>query len=147
VKISTIDKEIVKKKYLDILDASDIQYRLKWLNIAYILKSPIQNNVDLWHYFSSRWMVNERSQCCMDLCNTDFIYTVENQKMASKKSIIQLIIKLSKEIPNHDIGHLRPFDNILSKIDLSECIVITSNFVVIVNIQCGTFNGNTDKGE
>ena len=111
------DKEIVKK-YLDILDASRYTDRSKWLNIAYILKSINPEYIDLWHYFSSRWDgYHERdANVAWDSCNTDFIYTVENLKWLAKIDNPTDHQELSKEIPNHDIKYLRPFDNILSKL-------------------------------
>jgi P4 family phage/plasmid primase-like protien len=111
------DKEIVKK-YLDILDASRYTDRSKWLNIAYILKSINPEYIDLWHYFSSRWEgYNEReANTAWDSCNSEFIYTVENLKWLAKIDNLSDHQELSKEIPNHDIKYLRPFDNILSKL-------------------------------
>jgi P4 family phage/plasmid primase-like protien len=112
------DKEIVKK-YLDSLDADRYNDRNKWLNIGYILHSINKDYSDLWHYFSSKWdNYNEldTSTAWDSFENSEFIYTILNLMHLVKIDNPEDFTELSKEIPNHDIKYLRPFDNIISKV-------------------------------
>jgi P4 family phage/plasmid primase-like protien len=112
------DKEVVKK-YLDILDPERYTDRSKWLCIGYMLSSINRDYIDLWHYFSSKWQnYSERdTDIAWDsFVNSEYIYTVENLKYLSKIDNPEDYTELTKEIPNHDIKYLRPFDNILSKL-------------------------------
>jgi P4 family phage/plasmid primase-like protien len=112
------DKEVVRK-YLDILDPERWSDRSKWLNIGYILSSINRDYIDLWHYFSSKWENYNESQANIawdSFQNSDYIYTINNLIYLAKIDNQEEFNELSKEIPNHDIKFLRPFDNILSKL-------------------------------
>jgi P4 family phage/plasmid primase-like protien len=112
------DKEVVRK-YLDILDPERWTDRSKWLNIGYILRSINSDYIDLWHYFSSKWENYDESDSNIawdSFANSDYIYTIENLKYLAKIDNPEDHAELEKEVPNHDIRYLRPFDNILSKL-------------------------------
>ena len=112
------DKEVVRK-YLDILDPERWSDRSKWLNIGYILSSISRDYIDLWHYFSGKWEnynENEANVAWESFATSEYIYTVENLKYLAKIDNVDDYQELTKDIPNHDIKYLRPFDNILSKL-------------------------------
>jgi P4 family phage/plasmid primase-like protien len=112
------DKEIIKK-YLDILDCDRFTDRNKWLNIGYILYSIYVENKDLWHYFSSKWQHYDEDgadQAWDSFANSEYIYTVNHLIHLASIDNFEDCNELTKEIPNHDIKYLRPFDNILSKL-------------------------------
>lgn len=112
------DKEIVRK-YLDILDTDRYTDRNKWLNIGFILYSINRDYIDLWHYFSSKWENFDKTACDLawdSFANSEYIYTINNLIYLSHIDNPEEFKELSKEIPNHDIKYLRPFDNILSKL-------------------------------
>ena len=112
------DKEIIRK-YLDILDPERYNDYNKWINIGFMLYSINNDYIDLWRYFSSKSeKYNE------ELCNSkwnsfatnEYIYTVNNIIHLAHTDNPDDCKEISKEIPNHDIRFLRPFDNILSKL-------------------------------
>ena len=112
------DKEIIKK-YIDILDPDRYTDRNKWLNVGYILHSINRDYLDLWHYFSSKWENYNEKECDIawdSFENSEYIYTVHNLMHLAKIDNQEDYHELSKEIPNHDIKYLRPFDNIISKL-------------------------------
>jgi len=111
------DREVIKK-YLDILDPVRYTDRPKWLNIGYILKSINPDYNDLFHYFSSRWEHYNTAEVntTWDSLNSEYIYTIENLKYLAKIDNPDDYTEITKDIPNHDIKYLRPFDNILSKL-------------------------------
>lgn len=112
------DKEVVRK-YLDILDPERYTDYDKWLKIGFILSSINRNYIDLWHHFSSKWEnynEAETSRKWDTFTNTDYIYTVNNLMYLAKIDNPEDYQEIVKEIPNHDIKYLRPFDNILSKL-------------------------------
>jgi P4 family phage/plasmid primase-like protien len=112
------DKEIVRK-YLDSLDPDRYTDRNKWLNIGYILHSINRDYSDLWHYFSSKWdgYKEEDSNIAWDSFeSSEYIYTTLNLMYLVKLDNPEDYYELAKEIPNHDIKYLRPFDNIISKL-------------------------------
>ena len=112
------DKEVVRK-YLDILDPERWSDRSKWLNIGYILSSINREYVDLWHYFSSKWENYDETHSNIawdSFQNSEYIYTINNLIYLAKIDNPEEFNELSKEIPNHDIKYLRPFDNVLSKL-------------------------------
>jgi P4 family phage/plasmid primase-like protien len=112
------DKEIIKK-YLDILDPDRFTDRNKWLNIGYILHSINNSNLDLWHYFSSKWENYSERECDTawdSFQNSEYIYTIHNLIHLARLDNPADYSELSKEIPMHDIKYLRPFDNIISKL-------------------------------
>jgi P4 family phage/plasmid primase-like protien len=111
------DKEVVRK-YLDILDPDRFTDRNKWLAVGYILRSINPEYIDLWHYFSSKWENYDENQANVtwDSLNSEYIYTIENLKYLAKIDNPEDYAELTKEIPNHDIKYLRPFDNVLSKL-------------------------------
>lgn len=112
------DKEIVKK-YIDILDPDRYRDRNKWLNIGYIIYSINPDYNDIWHYFSSKWEFYDQSETEIawnSFANTEYIYTINNLINLCKKDNAEEYLELSRDIPNHDLKFLRPFDNILSKL-------------------------------
>lgn len=112
------DKEIVKK-YIDILDPDRYTDRNKWLNIGFILYSINNTYRDLWHYFSAKWdQYDEQSSdiTWYSFVNSEYIYTINNLIYLARIDNPDESNSLSKEIPNHDIKYLRPFDNVLSKL-------------------------------
>lgn len=112
------DKEIVRK-YLDILDPERWSDRSKWLNIGYILSSINREYVDLWHYFSAKWENYDEKEANIawdSFQNSEYIYTINNLIHLSRMDNLEEFNELCKEIPNHDIKYLRPFDNVLSKL-------------------------------
>jgi P4 family phage/plasmid primase-like protien len=112
------DKEVIKK-YLDILDADRYNDRNKWLNVGYILHSINVDNWDLWHYFSSKWEHYNESDCNVawdSFVNCEYIYTIHSLMYLAQVDNREEYDELSKEIPNHDIRFLRPFDNVISKL-------------------------------
>jgi len=113
------DKEVVKK-HLDILDPKRYTERSCWLNIGYILSSINRDDyADLWHYFSAKWEnynENEANIAWDSFQNSEYIYTINNLIYLAKIDNEEEFNELSKEIPNHDIKYLRPFDNVLSKL-------------------------------
>lgn len=111
------DKDIVKK-YLDILDPSRYTDRNKWLNIGYILYSINREYSDLWHYFSAKW--GNYSESDTDIAWTSFsggeyIHTIHNLIYLATIDNPSDCTEVMKEIPEHDIKFLKPFDNIISK--------------------------------
>jgi P4 family phage/plasmid primase-like protien len=112
------DKEIIKK-YLDILDPSRYSDRNKWLNIGYILHSISVDYYDIWHYFSMKWDSYSEVDCDIawnSFNNGDIIHTVHNLiHLANKDNPTECAV-LTKDIPDHDIKYLRPFDNVISKL-------------------------------
>lgn len=112
------DKEVVKR-YLDILDPERWSDRNKWLNVGYILSSINREYIDLWHYFSAKWenySEREANIAWDSFATSDYVHTVENLKYLAKIDNNDDYNELTKEIPNHDIKYLRPFDNVLSKL-------------------------------
>lgn len=112
------DKEVVKK-YLDILDPERWADRNKWLNIGYILSSINRDYIDLWHYFSAKWENYSESDANIawdSFATSDYVHTIENLKYLAKIDNNDDYNELTKDIPNHDIKYLRPFDNVLSKL-------------------------------
>lgn len=112
------DKEVVKK-HLDILDPERYTDRNKWLNVGFILYSINRDYIDLWHYFSSRWENYDEDACNTawdSFANSEYIYTINNLIYLAQIDNPEEFSELSKEIPSHDIKHLRPFDNVLSKL-------------------------------
>ena len=112
------DKEVVRK-YLDILDGDRYTDYNKWLNIGFILYSINPDFVDLWHYFSSKWEHYDEDMCNSKwntFANSEYIYTINNLIYLARIDNPDDYEELSKEIPNHDIKYLRPFDNVLSKL-------------------------------
>lgn len=112
------DKEVVRK-YLDILDPKRWGERGSWLNVGYILSSISRDYIDLWHYFSSKWENYNEADTNIaweSFVSSEYIYTVENLKYLAKIDNTEDYQELTKDIPNHDIKYLRPFDNILSKL-------------------------------
>lgn len=112
------DKEVVRK-YLDILDGDRYTDYNKWLNIGFILYSINPDFIDLWHYFSSKWEHYDEEMCNLKwntFSNSEYIYTINNLIYLAKIDNPDDYEELSKEIPNHDIKYLRPFDNVLSKL-------------------------------
>lgn len=112
------DKDIIKK-YLDILDPSRYSDRNKWLNVGYIIHSINLEYIDLWHYFSSKWEgYNEQDTniAWNSFNNGEYVHTVHNLIHLAKIDNVVECNELTKEIPDHDIRYLRPFDNIISKL-------------------------------
>jgi len=112
------NKEIIKK-YLDILDSERFSDRNKWLNVGFILSSINHDYIDLWHYFSSKWGNYDEYEATMawdSFMNSEYIYTINNLMYLAEIDNPMDYIEISKEIPNHDIKYLRPFDNVLSKL-------------------------------
>lgn len=112
------DREIIKK-YLDILDPDRYTDYNKWLNIGFILYSINPEYIDLWHYFSSKWENYDESIAnskWYSFANSEYIYTINNLIYLAQVDNPDEQLELAKEIPNHDIKYLRPFDNILSKL-------------------------------
>jgi P4 family phage/plasmid primase-like protien len=112
------DREVVRK-YLDILDGDRYTDYNKWLNIGFILYSINPDFVDLWHYFSSKWEHYDEDMCNAKwhtFANSEYIYTINNLIHLARIDNPDDYDELSKEIPNHDIKYLRPFDNVLSKL-------------------------------
>ena len=112
------DKDIVKK-YIDILDPSRYTDRNKWLNVGYIIYSINPDYNDVWHYFSYKWEhynQNDADIAWNSFANTEYIYTINNLIHLAKIDNPEECDELSKDIPNHDLKFLRPFDNILSKL-------------------------------
>jgi len=112
------DREVVRK-YLDILDGDRYTDYNKWLNIGFILYSINPDFVDLWHYFSSKWEHYDEDMCNSKwhtFANSEYIYTINNLIHLARIDNPDDYDELSKEIPNHDIKYLRPFDNVLSKL-------------------------------
>jgi P4 family phage/plasmid primase-like protien len=112
------DKEVVRK-YLDILDPERWADRSKWLNIGYILSSINREYIDLWHYFSAKWENYDEKHANIawdSFQNSEYIYTINNLIHLARIDNPEEFNELSKEIPNHDIKYLRPFDNVLSKL-------------------------------
>lgn len=112
------DKEVVRK-YLDILDPERWSDRSKWLNIGYILSSINREYIDLWHYFSSKWENYDELECGIawdSFQNSEYIYTINNLIHLARIDNPEEFNDISREIPNHDIKYLRPFDNVLSKL-------------------------------
>lgn len=111
------DKEIVKK-YLDILDTDRYIDRNKWLNVGYILHSINKDYDDLWHYFSCKWEHYSESDCDIawkSFNNSEYNYTVLNLMHLARVDNREEFAEITKDIPNHDIKYLKPFDNIISK--------------------------------
>lgn len=112
------DREVVRK-YLDILDGDRYTDYNKWLNIGFILYSINPDFVDLWHYFSSKWEHYDEDMCNAKwhtFANSEYIYTINNLIHLARIDNPDDYEELSKDIPNHDIKYLRPFDNVLSKL-------------------------------
>lgn len=112
------DREVVRK-YLDILDGDRYTDYNKWLNIGFILYSINHDFLDLWHYFSSKWEHYDEDMCNAKwhtFANSEYIYTINNLIHLARVDNPDDYEELSKEIPNHDIKYLRPFDNVLSKL-------------------------------
>lgn len=112
------DREVVRK-YLDILDGDRYTDYNKWLNIGFILYSINPDFLDLWHYFSSKWEHYDEDTCNSKwntFANSEYIYTINNLIHLARVDNPDDYEELSKEIPNHDIKYLRPFDNVLSKL-------------------------------
>jgi P4 family phage/plasmid primase-like protien len=112
------DKEVVKK-YLDILDSTRYSDRNKWLNVGYILYSINKDYSDLWHYFSSKWGNYNENECDIawtSFNNGEYIHTIHNLIHLAHIDNPSDCKELSKEIPEHDIKFLKPFDNIISKL-------------------------------
>jgi P4 family phage/plasmid primase-like protien len=112
------DKEVIKK-YLDVLDPDRYNDRNKWLNIGYILYSINPDNWDLWHYFSSKWEYYNEDDANIawdSFVNCEYIYTIHSLMFLAQVDNREEYDELSKEIPNHDIRFLRPFDNVISKL-------------------------------
>jgi P4 family phage/plasmid primase-like protien len=112
------DREVVRK-YLDILDGDRYTDYNKWLNIGFILYSINHDFIDLWHYFSSKWEHYDEDTCNSKwntFANSEYIYTINNLIHLARIDNPDDYEELSKEIPNHDIKYLRPFDNVLSKL-------------------------------
>ncbi len=113
------DKEIVKK-YLDILDPERYTDRGKWLNVGYILHSIGPEFRELWHYFSEKWDGYNSAHCDTAWnsfgSNSEYIHTIHNLVHLAQKDNPGECKELVKEIPDHDIKYLRPFDNVISKV-------------------------------
>lgn len=112
------DREVVRK-YLDILDGDRYTDYNKWLNIGFILFSINPDFIDLWHYFSSKWEHYDEDNCNSKwntFANSEYIYTINNLIHLARVDNPDDYEELCKEIPNHDIKYLRPFDNVLSKL-------------------------------
>ncbi len=111
------DKEVIKK-YLDILDYTRYTDRNKWLNIGYILYSIDKEYIDLWHYFSSKWENYKESEADIawsSFINGEYIHTIHNLIHLASIDNPSDCREVAKEIPDHDIKFLKPFDNIISK--------------------------------
>ncbi len=112
------DREVVRK-YLDLLDGDRYTDYNKWLNIGFILYGINPDFVDLWHYFSCKWEHYDEQTCNQKwntFANSEYIYTINNLIQLARLDNPDDYEELSKEIPNHDIKYLRPFDNVLSKL-------------------------------
>ena len=112
------DREVVHK-YLDILDGDRYSDYNKWLNVGFILFSINRDFIDLWHYFSSKWDNYNEETCNAKwhtFANSEYIYTINNLIHLAQIDNPDDYEELAKEIPNHDIKYLRPFDNVLSKL-------------------------------
>jgi P4 family phage/plasmid primase-like protien len=112
------DREVVRK-YLDILDGDRYTDYNKWLNLGFILFSINHDFIDLWHYFSSKWENYDEDICNAKwhtFANSEYIYTINNLIHLAQIDNPDDYEELAKEIPNHDIKYLRPFDNVLSKL-------------------------------
>jgi P4 family phage/plasmid primase-like protien len=112
------DKEVIRK-YIDILDPDRYTDRNKWINVGYILHSINRENIDLWHYFSSKWENYNEKDCDVaweSFENSEYIYTIHNLMHLTQIDNPDDYVELSTEIPSHDIKYLRPFDNIISKV-------------------------------
>lgn len=112
------DKEIVKK-YLDLLDGDRYTDYNKWLNIGFILFSINTEYIDLWHYFSNKWEHYDEENCNSKwntFASSEYVHTINNLIHLAKIDNPDDYEELSKEVPNHDIKYLRPFDNVLSKL-------------------------------
>jgi P4 family phage/plasmid primase-like protien len=112
------DKEIIRK-YLDVLDPDRYTDRNKWLNVGFILHSISPDNEDLWHYFSSKWEHYNEQDCAtawLSFSNCEYIYTIHSLMYLAQIDNLEEFEEVSKEIPNHDIKFLRPFDNVISKL-------------------------------
>lgn len=112
------DREVVRK-YLDILDGDRYTDWGKWVNVGFILYSINPDFLDLWHYFSSKWEHYDEDTCNSQwrtFANSEYIYTINNLIHLARVDNPDDYEELSKEIPNHDIKYLRPFDNVLSKL-------------------------------
>lgn len=112
------DKEITRK-YLDILDPERYTDYNKWIHIGFMLYSINCEFNDLWHYFSSKYEDYEENTCSIkwnSFANSEYIYTINNLIHLANIDNPEECAELSKDIPNHDIKYLRPFDNILSKL-------------------------------
>jgi P4 family phage/plasmid primase-like protien len=112
------DREVVRK-YLDILDGDRYTDYNKWLNLGFILFSINHDFIDLWHYFSSKWENYDEETCNAKwhtFANSEYIYTINNLIHLAQIDNPDDYEELAKEIPNHDIKYLRPFDNVLSKL-------------------------------
>jgi P4 family phage/plasmid primase-like protien len=112
------DKDVIKK-YLDILDASRYTDRNKWLNIGYILYSIDKDYIDLWRYFSSKWSNYDEGDTDIawgSFINGEYIHTIHNLIHLANIDNPSDCQEINKEIPDHDIKFLKPFDNIISKL-------------------------------
>lgn len=112
------DKEIVRK-YLDLLDGDRYTDYNKWLNIGFILFSINSEYIDLWHYFSGKWEHYDEENCNLKwntFASSEYVHTINNLIYLAKIDNPDDCDELSKEVPNHDIKYLRPFDNVLSKL-------------------------------
>jgi P4 family phage/plasmid primase-like protien len=112
------DKEVVRK-YLDILDPERYTERNRWLNVGFILSSINRDYVDLWHSFSSKWENYDETATNIawdSFANSEYIYTINNLMYLAKIDNPEDYSDLVREVPNHDIKYLRPFDNVLSKL-------------------------------
>jgi P4 family phage/plasmid primase-like protien len=104
---------------LDILDGDRYTDYNKWLNLGFILFSINHDFIDLWHYFSSKWENYDEDICNAKwhtFANSEYIYTINNLIHLAQIDNPDDYEELAKEIPNHDIKYLRPFDNVLSKL-------------------------------
>jgi P4 family phage/plasmid primase-like protien len=112
------DKEITRK-YLDILDPDRFTDYNKWIHIGFMLYSINCEFIDLWHYFSSKYEFYDEQLCnskWISFANSEYIYTINNLIYLARIDNPDECNNLSKDIPNHDIKYLRPFDNVLSKL-------------------------------
>ena len=112
------DKEITRK-YLDILDPDRFTDYNKWIHIGFMLYSINCEFIDLWHYFSSKYEFYDEQLCntkWISFANSEYIYTINNLIYLARIDNPNECNDLSKDIPNHDIKYLRPFDNVLSKL-------------------------------
>lgn len=106
-------------KYIDLLDSSRYTDRNKWLNIGYILYSIDRSYIDIWHYFSKRWDNYKEQDCNIaweSFANNEQKYTIHNLMHLASIDSPKEYAELCKDIPNHDIKYMRPYDNVISKV-------------------------------